>query len=78
MKLYIWYFSFIRRFDPYLGLLSYKQSIIEDLILLIEKIGYNELYLFSNNLSCRGIAKLILKEGYPIKGILDNDKTVSK
>jgi hypothetical protein len=55
----------------------YKQSIIEEVILLIEEIGYKELYLFSNNLYSKGIAKLILNEGYPVKGILDNDETVA-
>tara|TARA_Y100000310_G_C20671649_1_gene810633 strand:+ start:1565 stop:2824 length:1260 start_codon:yes stop_codon:yes gene_type:complete len=70
-------FFFLKRFDPYLGLLLYKQSIIEEVILLIEEIGYKELYLFSNNLSCKGIVKLFLNEGYPIEGILDNDEAVA-
>ena len=70
-------FFFIATFNLYYGLLLYKQSIIEEVILLIEEIGYKELYLFSNNLYSKGIAKLILNEGYPVKGILDNDETVA-
>ena len=55
-------FFFIATFNLYYGLLLYKQSIIEEVILLIEEIGYKELYLFSNNLYSKGIAKLILNE----------------
>ena len=46
-------------------------------MLLLEEIGYEELYIFSKNISGKAVARLIINEGYPVKGILDNDETVA-
>jgi glycosyltransferase involved in cell wall biosynthesis len=70
-------FFFIKTFSPHVGLLLYKQSVIEEIIRLIEEIGGKELYVFSKNLSGKAIAQLIRKEGYPVRGILDNDETTA-
>ena len=70
-------FFFIKTFGPHVGLLLYKQAVIEEIIMLIEKIGDEELYVFSKNLSGKAIAQLLRKEGYLVGGILDNDETTA-
>ena len=68
---------FIKTFGPLLGLLLYKQSVIEEIIFLIDRIGGEELFVFSKSLSGKAIAQLVLKEGYPLRGILDNDEVAA-
>ena len=70
-------FFFTKTFGSHLGLLLYKQSAIEEIMLLLEEIGHEEFYIFSNNIFGKAVARLILNEGYPVKGILDNDETVA-
>ena len=70
-------FFFIKTFGPHIGLLLYRQEVIEEIIMLIDKIGGEELYVFSKNLSGKSIAQLLRKEGYPVEGILDNDETTA-
>jgi len=69
--------SFTKKFGSYDGLRLYRQSVVKEIMLLLEEIGYEELYIFSKNISGKAVARLIINEGYPVKGILDNDETVA-
>lgn len=62
------------QWGAYFGLLLYRQLIIEKTIDLVRNASYSERYLFCVGEYTAATAKILLKEGYSIQGIFDNNE----
>ncbi len=67
-------YFFIKTFGAYYGLLLHRAFITEETISLMKNKTYKELYVFCAALSGRSTARILLNEGYHVKGFLDNKK----
>lgn len=67
-------YSLIKKFGAYAGLLGLIKNMTDDLISLVKKSKKTELYVFCADLFGRATAQLLKKEGYPVKGFLDNNQ----
>ena len=62
------------------GLLLYRNVIINKLLLILkEKIRiFNQIYIFCYNYNGIAISKILIENGYCVKGFLDNNKLLHK
>ena len=62
------------------GLLLYRNAIINKLLLTLQKKIeiFNQIYIFCYGYNGLAISKILIKNGYCVKGFLDNNKLLIK
>lgn len=69
-------YFFIKTFGPFYGLVLYKAFITEETISLVKDAREKELYIFCAGIFGEGVARILLNNGYSVKGFLDNNKAL--
>tara|TARA_Y100000590_G_C15702287_1_gene1007248 strand:- start:616 stop:1932 length:1317 start_codon:yes stop_codon:yes gene_type:complete len=70
-------FFFLKKYGVFNGLKNYKNFIIYKMKLIVEKSKQKEIYVFSKSFFGISIAKVLLRNNYPVKGFFDNSKVLS-
>lgn len=69
-------YFFIRIFGAFCGLMLYKYFIVEKTISLVGNAEGKDVYIFCIGMSGRSAARILMNEGYAVRGFLDNNKAV--
>lgn len=69
-------YFFIKKFGSLDGLVLYKEFVVEDTISLLGGAKEKEFYIFCVGRSGAAMARILLDNGYSVKGFLDNNQAL--
>ena len=73
-------FSNLKKYGFNKGLLLYRNKIINKLLLILKEKAkiFNQIYIFCYGYNGIAISKILIENGYCVKGFLDNNKLLTK